>query len=344
MRVLAGDIGGTKTAIAIVDFSPRRVSFERIERYPSGSYPGLEPIVRHFLSSERKRPEAAAFGVAGPVRAGRAKVTKLPWRIDERRLARGIGIRTVRLLNDFGAAALGIPHLARRQLVTLSRERADPVGPIGVLGAGTGLGQAALIRISERYVVVSSEGGHADLGPRNPLEDRFVAFLRQRFGRASRDRVLSGGGLVLLYEFLRAERFAPESRAVDSAMDAGEDGAAVVSRFGLSGKDRLCRKALETFVSIYGSEAGNLALQYRATGGVYVAGGIAPKILPMMRRPEFLRAFRDKAPMDALVSSIPVRVVLDPRLGLIGAAAAAYFTTMETARPSWKTTVRRARS
>jgi len=344
MRVLAGDIGGTKTAVAIVKFSARGLAFERLERYPSADYAGLEPIVEEFLSSERVKPSVAAFGVAGPVRAGTAKVTKLPWRIEERRLARRIGIARVSLLNDFVAAALGLLHLTPRQVCVLAPGRPDPLGPIGILGAGTGLGEAALLQIGGRYEVIPSEGGHADFGPRNPIEDRLVVFLREKFGRASRDRILSGGGLVLLYQFLLSEGFARENRFVRSAFERGDDGAAVVSRFGLSGKDRLCRKALEMFVSIYGSEAGNLALQYRATGGVFVAGGIAAKILPAIRRPAFLRAFREKPPMEQLLAAIPVRVVRDPRLGLIGAAAGAYFTTIETTRPSRKTIVRPTRS
>jgi glucokinase len=174
-----------------------------------------------------------------------------------------------------------------------------------------------------------------DYGARTALEDRLVAFLRARFGRATRERILSGSGLALLYEFLEKDGFARPGRAATAALRGGEDAAAVISRFGLARRDRLCRAALDLFVSIYGSEAGNTALEYRATGGVYIAGGIAPKILPALRRPEFMRAFHDKAPMKALLGPVPVRVVLDPSLGLYGAAAAgAYRTRIETTRPS----------
>jgi glucokinase len=342
VKILAGDIGGTKTAIALVEFGPQGPSILRSERYPSASYPGLEEIVESFLASERGAPAAAGFGIAGPVRGGTAKVTKLPWRLDERLISRRLGLRNVRLVNDFVAAALGLSFLKPRQTATLARGSPDPEGPIGVLGAGTGLGQAVVARSSGWDEVIPSEGGHADFGPRDGLEDRLVSFLRSRFGRVSRDRILSGGGLVLLYEFLKEDGFAREAHAVAAELRSSGDRAAVVSRWGLRRRDALCRRALDLFVSIYGSEAGNLALQYRATGGVFLAGGIAPKILPALRRPALLEAFRRKPPMEELLARIPVRVVLDTRLGLYGAAAAAYRTTIETTRPSRKTRTRRA--
>jgi glucokinase len=332
MRVLAGDVGGTKTALAIFEIGPGRRSLVRIERYPSNAYQGLEQVVEIFLAGEKSRPEAAGFGVAGPVRDGEAKITNLPWRIEESRLARATGIRRVRVLNDFVSNALGLPHLIPRQLATLARGRVEPGGPIGIIGAGTGLGQACLVPSGGHHEVVASESGHVDFAPRDPLEDRLVAFLRPRCGRATREKVLSGRGLVHLYEFLKAQRVARESRPVVEAFDRSVDRAAVISRFGLSRRDALCRRALDLFVSIYGSEAGNCALEYRATGGIYLAGGIAPKILAALRRRPFLGAFRTKPPMEALLSAIPVRVVMDSRLGLIGAAAAAYRTTMETTR------------
>jgi glucokinase len=344
--VLAGDIGGTKTALAMVRVDPRgaaRPSILRVERYASAAYPGLEEIVEEFLREERARPAAAGFGVAGPVRDGVAKITKLPWRLEARRFGRRLGMQRVALLNDFVAAALGLPFLTSRQSAPLARGRVDRSGPVAILGAGTGLGQAAVVRVGQSFQVVPSEGGHADFGPRTPIEDRLVVFLRGKFGRASRDRILSGSGLALLYEFLKHDGFARETPSVAAELDSGADPAAVVSRLGLSGRDPLARAALDLFVSIYGSETGNLALQYRATGGVYVGGGIAPKILPALRRPAFLKAFRAKPPMEDLLARIPVRVVLDPRLALYGAAAAAYSTEIVATRPfSSKTMTRRA--
>jgi glucokinase len=343
MRVLAGDIGGTKTAMAIVEISGRRLAIQRFRKYPSGRFRSLEEIVAVFLHGRGRVPQAAGFGVAGPVRAGRSRVTKLPWVVDERRLRAEIGIARVRVVNDFVAAALGIPYLKPRQFATLRGGDAELRGPIGLIGAGTGLGQAALAVFRGRYEPLASQGGHADFGPRNDVEDRLVRFLRKQFGRVSRDRLLSGEGLAHLYDFVKSEGFAPESARVARAFQT-EDRASVISRFAMARRDRLCREALRLFVSIYGSEAGNLALQYRATGGLFVAGGIAPKILPALRDPVFLDSFSSKPPMEDLLAGIPVRVVLEPRLPLYGAAASAYRIAMETTRPSSKTMTRLART
>ena len=227
MRVLAGDIGGTKTAIATVAFDAGRSSFLRIERYPSADYPSLEAIVQEFLSAETSRPATAGFGVAGPVRDGSAKVTKLPWRLKEGHLSTRMRISRVKLVNDFVAVALGLSYLKPRQLATLNRGHTKRDEPVGILGAGTGLGQAAIVRCSGGVEVVPSEGGHADFGPRSPLEDRLVVFLRERFGRATRDRILSGSGLTLIYEFLKAEGAASENPAVAKAF---QNGSSVSSR------------------------------------------------------------------------------------------------------------------
>jgi glucokinase len=331
VRVLAGDIGGTKTAVAIAEVGPRSLSFARMETYPSGGWKGLEEILDDFLAAENRRPRAAVFGVAGPVRHGRAQVTKLPWKLDERQLARRLRIGRVRLINDFVAAALGIPRLSKRKTALVVPGRAEPDEPIGVIGAGTGLGQAALVPSRGEWIAVASEGGHVDFGPRDDREDRLVRFVRARFGRVDRDRLLSGEGLGQIYDFLRSERGRRDAPAVARAFSE-EDPAAVISRFALSGRDRLCREALEMFVSIYGSEAGNLAIQYRATGGVYLAGGIAAKILPALRGRLFEPSFRNKPPLEALLSRIPVWVVREPGLGLMGAAAAAYRMAIDTTR------------
>ena len=339
MKVLAGDIGGTKTSVAFVQVLGRRLKLGAHARYPSGEYASLEDILADFLAREGRPPAVAAFGIAGPVREGRAEVTKLPWIIEEKRLARRLGISRVRLVNDFVAAALGLTRVPSRSIATLSRGEPEPEGPIGLIGAGTGLGQAVLLWVGGRYEPFASEGGHADFGPCNAREDRLVRFVRARHGRVSRDRLLSGEGLRLLYDFLKADGAARESAAVRRAF-ASEDRSAVISRFALAGRDKLCAEALRFFVSIYGSEAGNLALQYRATGGVYLGGGIAPRILPALRENGFLEAFCSKPPLEGFLRKVPVRVVLKPDLGLLGAAAAAYRTAIETSRPPSKTRTR----
>jgi glucokinase len=326
VRVLAGDIGGTKTAIATIEVAAGRCRILREERYPSVEYGTLEAILAEFLSSEKNLPAAAGFGVAGPVRNGKSRITNLPWHIDAAKLSRRIGIRRLALVNDFGANARGLRYLGPRQVATLWRGRPEKGGPVAILGAGTGFGQAGVLPDGDHDVVVASEAGHVDFGPRTAQQGRLVDFLRARFGRATRERVLSGSGLELVYEFLAADGAARPDRAVTAELAAAEDGAAVISRHGLARRDPLSRAALDLWVSIYGSEAGNAALQYRATGGVYVAGGIAAKILPALKRPGFLRALHDKAPMRELLVGIPVRVVLDSNLGLYGAAAAALAT------------------
>lgn len=340
MLVLAGDVGGTKTALAIAEVGPRSLSFLRTRRYRSREWPGLEAIVEDFLEQETARPKAAVFGVAGPVRRGHAKVTRLPWSVGVRPLAIRLRPARVRVINDFVAAALGLPRLSPLRLAVLLPGKPEPRGPIGLIGAGTGLGQAALLRTGEGHLVLPSEGGHADFGPRDDREDRLVGFLRRRYGRVSRDRILSGEGLGDLYEFLALERRRPAPPALAKALARG-DRAAAISRFGLAGRDPVCREALSLFASIYGSEAANVAIQYQATGGIFLAGGIAPKILPALRRPVFRESFRAKPPMEEFLAEIPVRVVLDQRLPLLGAAGEAYRIAIETTRRFSKTTFRR---
>lgn len=339
MRVLAGDIGGTKTAVAVVEISAERLSIGRFRRYESGRHGSLEEILGDFLSGERSVPRVAAFGVAGPVVRGRSRITKLPWTIDERALSKALSIPAVRVENDFVAAAMGIPYLGPRQTAVLAKGEPEKGGPIALIGAGTGLGQAALLTVGGARHPMASQGGHADFAPRSPVEDRLVSFVRERFGRTSRDRLLSGEGLAHIYDFLLQDGAAPESESVRRAFES-EDRGAVIGRLGVERRDALCAAALDLFVRIYGSESGNLALQYRATGGVWVGGGIAGRILPALRGPAFMDAFRSKPPMEDLLSRIPVRVVLEPRLGLYGAAALAYRTTIRTRRFSSRKSVR----
>jgi glucokinase len=344
MRVLAGDIGGTKTTVAIAEIDARHIRLRRHKTYPSAQWPSLEAVVEDFLGNETP-PRVAGFGVAGAVVRGRAQITHLPWIVEEGRLSRRLRIPAVTLRNDFVAQALGIAYVSPRGLVTLRRGSPERGGPIAVLGAGTGLGQAALIPCGNGMTVAASEAGHVEYGPRDATEDRLVAFVRRRAGRATREQFLSGRGLKNLYDFLREDGFAPEDPAVAAEIAASPDPAPVIAGRGLKGTDRLCVRVLEMFASIYGSEAANTGIQYRATGGVDISGGIAGKILPAIRRGGFLQAFLDKPPMEELVSKMRVRVVVEPRVGTFGAAAAAYrMTVTETRRFSTlKTRSRRRR-
>jgi len=340
MRVLAADVGGTKTAVAILEIGSRALEVVREERNESASHRGLEEILAAFLGSERP-PRVAGIGVAGPVRGGTALVTKLGWTIETRTLERRFRGAAFRVVNDFVANAFGLAYLRPKALRTLVRGRGEPDGPIALIGAGTGLGEAGLLPLlSGRHEPFPSEGGHKDFAPRDEREARFGSFLAARTGRAEWDRVLSGEGLVHLYDFLRGEGAPRESPRVAATLARSDDRAAEISRFALDEGDPLCAAALELFASLYGAEAGNVALQYRATGGVYLAGGIAAKIFPALARGGFAKAFRDKPPLTALLEKIPVRVVLEPRLGLFGAGAAGYRRAMDDTWPSSKRTSR----
>lgn len=261
------------------------------------------------------------MGIAGPVVDGRVVATNLPWEIDERQLAEAIPAARVRLINDLEATAHGVVALRGEELAVL---QAGPpgAGNLAVIAAGTGLGEAIVVGEGEARSVVATEGGHADFAPRTDLEDDLLRHLRKDFGRVSYERVLSGPGLVNVYRFLRDTGVAKESPRA-AALMRERDPAAVVTELGAQGTDRLCEMTLAIFVSVYGAEAGNLALKALALGGVVVAGGIAPRIVPALSAGGFIAAFRDKGRLSSLMETIPVGVVLNPKLPLRGAARVA---------------------
>ncbi len=316
--ILAGDVGGTKTTLALFD-GGRLV---RDVTVASRDFASLEAAIARFLDAP-PRPAVAAVGVgiAGPVVDGRTTTTNLPWHVDEEALSRIAGGAPARLVNDLEAAAHGIFALADDELVTL-QPGTPRRGNMAVIAAGTGLGEALMVPAATGYTVIASEGGHTDFAPRDELEDDLLAFLRKELGTVSYERVLSGPGLHNLYRFLRETRFAPESAAVAEAL-RHEDPGAVITQQALAGGDRLCAKALAMFVSIYGAEAGNLALKGLALGGVILTGGIAPRILPLLQEGGFLAAFRDKGRLAPLMHTISVRVAMNPRAPLLGAARVA---------------------
>ncbi|MDE2088415.1 MAG: glucokinase [Gammaproteobacteria bacterium] len=329
MKVLAGDIGGTKTLLLIAECRGRDCSalFER--RYASAAYPGLTPMVQAFLGAAGKSGRGlgdACFAVAGPVTTSEqgqyAKTTNLPWEIDQRALSAALDIPRLRLINDFQAVGYGIEALEPRDLEVLQRGLPQPGGPRAVLGAGTGLGTGLLLWQDDHYEALPSEGGHADFAPCDEQQIELLRYLRREHEHVSWERVLSGPGLVNLYAFLRDTGGARESPALRRAMQRG-DAAAAISRHALAGRDPLAGQALDLFVRLYGAQAGNVALGFLATGGVYLAGGIAAKIIERLRAGALVRAFNDKGRMAPLLSSMPVRVILNPRVGLLGAALAA---------------------
>lgn len=314
--VLAGDIGGTKTWLRLS--CAGRVLRE--ERFDSAAFAGLTPMVAGFLDDAA--PESACFGVAGPVRGGSAQITNLPWRIDAAEIAARFAIPRVELINDFQAVAYGIEALAPGDLLTLQSGQVQQQGPRAVIGAGTGLGEGYLVWQDGAYRALPSEGSHADFAPADELQAELWRWLKKRYGHVSWERVVSGPGLEVIYRFLRERGEMEESSLLAEAMVAG-DPAAAISDFALAHRDPLASAALDLFVAAYGAEAGNLALKILASGGVYVAGGIAPKIVERLEDGGFMRAFLNKGRFAGLLSGIPVQVVLNPQVGLLGAEVVA---------------------
>ncbi len=314
--ILAGDVGGTTTRLVFfrADLTPILThSFRSLE------HAGLSEIVRQFVSEARLPVERASFGVAGPVRDGRSKITNLPWVVDARDLARQLGLESVGLINDLEANAYGIAVLRPEDLLLLSPGSPDSTGNAALIAAGTGLGEAGLYWDGKEHRPFACEGGHATFAPRSELEIDLLRHLMGRIEHVSWESILSGRGLQRVYEFLRDSGRGKEPRWLAEKM-RHEDPAAAISQAGLQGECDLCAQALDLFVSLYGSEAGNLALKVMATGGLYVGGGIAPKILQKMRDASFLEAFRAKGPMRPLLEAMPVRVILNEATALIGAA------------------------
>jgi glucokinase len=322
MRVLAGDIGGTNARLALVEVTDATTRILHERRYPSSSAPGFAPIVRRYLDEVREIPERACYGIAGPVVDGECRTPNLPWTVSARALAADSGIRCTTIINDFDAAGHGVGRLGPADLVTLQDGVPVEHGAIALIGAGTGLGEGFLTWDGGRYRVHPSEGGHVNFAARNEVEWRLRNSLMDEFGHVSYERILSGPGLAQLYSHLAATGVAAERPEVRREMEHG-DPAAVVSRHALAGDDPLSVKALDIFASAYGSQAGNLALTVLATGGVYVAGGIAPRIVAKLRDGAFMTAFRSKGRLSDLAARIPVHVIVSPDVGLLGAAVAA---------------------
>lgn len=320
--ILAGDVGGTKVDLALYGFDHGRLSHVRDERFPAREYAGLEDIVRKFLI-ESGDPEvnAACFGVPGPVRGGRLKLTNLPWVLDSRELSQSLNIDHMFLINDLEANGYGIPELAPEQIYELSAGAPSSVGNRGLVSAGTGLGEAILVWNGKMHIPMASEGGHCDFSPRNELEIELLLYLQRTLkGRVSFERVVSGLGLKNIYSFLRDEKGLEEPDWLKERMLA-EDPNAIIGELGEAGTNELCVKTLDMFASAYGAEAGNLALKVLSVGGMYLGGGIAPKILKKMRDGAFMKAFVDKGRLSDLLIQMPVRIILESRCALMGAAA-----------------------
>lgn len=351
-QLLAGDIGGTKTILRLVDL-PETASGKPVtqlsgqitslyeDRFASGAFPDLVPMVRQFLTDAEASTEAtpnpqnACFAIAGPVVDNRSNLTNLAWSLSGDRLREELNLKAVQLINDFEANGYGVLGLGTDDLHTLQEGKPQENAPIAVIGAGTGLGQGFLIHVAGNYEVFPSEGGHADFAPRSALEFELLKYLLDKFQitRVSAERVVSGQGIVAIYQFLRDREFATETPEIADAIVAWEreagkpnktiDPAAVISKGATEAEDRLCQKAMELFTAAYGAEAGNLALKLLPYGGLYIAGGIAAKNLSLMQSGPFINAFTHKGRVSPLLKKVPVHVVLNGDVGLIGAALCA---------------------
>jgi glucokinase len=319
--ILAGDVGGTKVDLGLFDVKGGSPSWVAGRSYESSGFSGLESILDDFLEAMGvSAVERACFGVAGPVVGGKSKITNLPWVVAEESLAKRLGGAHVTLINDLAALAAAVPFLDGAQVETLQDGNSQSAGRIGVIAAGTGLGQAFLQPGGDGgFTIMESEGGQADFPPRSSVEADLLRFLLQKMNRVCVEDVLSGSGLVLIYRYILEREALTEPDWL--TVELGQaDPASVISANGLNKKSKACEQALALFVGVYGAIAGNLALQLLTRGGVFVGGGIAPKILPALKTGIFMEAFVAKGEFRRLLTEIPVRVILDSRSALWGAA------------------------
>jgi glucokinase len=326
MTVLAGDIGGTKTLLAIADVEPGKYDVKFEKRYVSADYENLAPMVKEFLEEAKSSidftVENACFGIAGPVKGKIAKATNLPWEMNSDDMAKDLGFKKILLVNDFQSVGYAVEVLSGSDIVTLQEGSAQEDAARVVIGAGTGLGHGLLVWTGSHYEVLASEAGHVVFGPVNDLEVELLEYLRGKFGQVSYERVASGRGLFNIYSFLRDSGKGQETSELKDAIAEGDPSAAV-SQFAMQNKDEMAVKALDMFCQIYGRQAGNMALTCMANGGVFVGGGVAPRIIDKLTDGTFITAFNNNDKMDYLLKEMPVKVIINANVGLIGSAVAA---------------------
>jgi len=318
--ILAGEIGATRTRLAAYETEGSRLNCVVQKNYPSHDYASLAEILPQFTRTEGIGVHSACFGVAGPVRAGRSKISNLPWTIDAKELATQLKLPTVGLLNDLEAYAYGVDALESKDFITISPGSEDAEGNRAVISAKTGLGIAGLYWDGFRHHPFACEGGHADFAPRDAIQIELLSYLQNKYGRVSNERVLSGPGIHEIYNFLRDTKKAEEPPELRRQIDGAEDPSPLISRLALEGKSTICEQALSIFVSVFGAEAGNCALRYMSTGGIYIGGVIAAKIAPKMKDGTFMQAFLDKGRMETILKDMPVQIIANDDSGLIGAA------------------------
>lgn len=318
-RLLAGDIGGTKSNLAIFSSDGNTLTMERHQRYASGSHTSLNAIIRKFLGRDTKRFSAACLGVPGAVKDGRAHPTNISWGVDGREISTEFSIPIVTILNDLAANAHGIRELQPDDLAVIQKGEPGATGNRCVVSPGTGLGEAGLYWDGKRHHVWASEGGHTDFGPRNELEIALLQYLIKQYGHVSPERVVSGMGIENIYRFLRDTGRGKELPKIAEEIKNG-DVAAIISTHAEAADCPMCMQTIETFLSVFGAEAGNMALKSMALGGVYLGGGIPVKMLDRLREVTFITAFNDKGRHRSLMESIPIKVILNDNAALLGAA------------------------
>lgn len=323
--ILAGDVGGTKVHLALYEFHSGRLDVVRQQKYPAMNYPSLDAVTNEFLDGDetsRQEVVAACFGVPGPVRSGRLKLTNLPWTLDAHDLAKQLSIEHIFLINDLEANGYGIPELTPENIFTLHRGDPGAVGHRGLIAAGTGLGECLLIWDGKhRHIPIPSEGGHCDFAPRTDREVALLQYLRRTLnGRVSFERVVSGLGIKNVYAYLRDDEKMEEPKWLRERL-AVEDPNAVIGGCAENGSSPICYETMQMFSAAYGAETGNIALKVLASGGMYLGGGIAPKIRKTLQAGAFMEAYLDKGRLSPLLESIPVRVILDDTCALLGAAS-----------------------
>ena len=318
--ILAGEIGATRTRLAAFETEGNRLQCVVEKTFMSQQHDGLSGILADFIKTEGIPVHSACLGVAGPVRAGRSKISNLPWVIDAREVAKQLKLNLVGLLNDLEAYAYGIDGLESKDFITLSEGAEEAEGNRAIISAKTGLGIAGLYWDGFRHHPFACEGGHSDFAPRNDLQMELLAYLQKKYGRISCERILSGPGIRNIYDFLRDAHKAEEPEWLRTAMSAAPDPPALISQMALEGKAPICNQALSIFVSVFGAETGNCALNFMSTGGIFIGGSIAAKIVSKMKAPVFLESFLDKGRMETILKDMPVKIVANDDSGMIGAA------------------------